>query len=257
MAFIYEELQLFLVIPKLIQATTLMATAVVIRKKSQYILNKIYFLAFFLWGIIAYLDSIMYVIAPNGAIFLAVANFTRDLGAVMLNVAWFSFLFASLIISRGKQEALKRKNLAIALAWYIIIVIGTIIFDNMSILNMATGEVIDPATLPPAAGISFKVTALVTPYSAMFISSTLILPMISIVIMARVLRNIKDPAERRRIQLFLTGIALLLAGALYFMIIVGLKLYTFEAYTFGYLLWTFAPIFTLFGVRRSLDETAK
>jgi hypothetical protein len=257
MAFIYEELQLFLVIPKLIEATTLTATAVVIRRKSQYILNKVYFLAFFLWGIIAYLDSIMYVIAPNGAIFLAVANFGRDLGAALLNGAWFSFLFASLIISRGKQEALKRKNLVIALVWYVIIVIGTIITDNMVILNTDSGEAIPPEQLPPAAGIPFKVTAIVTPASALFISSTLVLLIISIVLMARVLRNIKESAERRRIQLFLTGLALLLAGSLYFLIIVGLKLYTFEAYTIGYLLWTFAPIFTLFGVRRNPDEAAK
>ncbi len=257
MAFIYEELQLFLVVPKLIEAATLLATAVVIRRKSNYVLNKVYFLAFLSWGLAAILDSLMYLIAPNSELFFTIANFGRDLGAVLLNLAWFSFLFAVLIIVRGKQEALKRKTLAIAIVWYIIIVIGTIITDNISIVNRVTGEMILPPDLPPAAGIPFKVTAIVTPISALFISSTLILLGISIFLLPRVFRKIKDPSDRRRIQLFLTGLILLLAGSLYFMIIVGIRLYTFEAYTIGYLIWTFAPIFTLLGVRRSPESAAK
>ncbi len=253
----YEELQLFLVVPKAIEAATLLATAVVIRRKSNYTLNKVYFLAFFSWGLAAIMDAIMYLIAPNSALFLTIANFGRDVGAGLLNLAWFSFLFAVLIIVRGKQEALKRKTLAIAVAWYIIIVIGTIITDNLSIVNTNTGVVISPAELPPATGIPFKVTAIVTPISALFISSTLILLVISIILLTRVFRNMKSPSERRRIQLFLTGLFLLLGGSLYFLIIVGIRLYTFEAYTIGYLIWTFAPIFTLLGVRRSPDDAAK
>ncbi len=254
MAFIYEELQLFLVVPKLIEAVTLLATAVVIRRKSNYLLNKVYFLAFFSWGLAAILDSIMYVIAPNSELFLFIANFGRDLGAVLLNLAWFSFLFAVLIIVRGKQEIMKRKTLAIAVIWYVIIVIGTIITDNISIVNTGNGEVILPSDLPPAAYISFKVTAIVTPISALFISSTLVLLVISIILLTRVFRSMKAPSERRRIQLFLTGLFLLLGGSLYFFIIVAMRFYTFEAYTIGYLIWTFAPIFTLLGVRRSPDD---
>ncbi len=256
MAFVYEELQLYLVVPKLIEAATLLATAIIIRRKSNYVLNKVYFLAFCSWGFAAILDSIMYVVAPNGAFILALVNVGRDIGAVLLNLAWFSFLFAVLIIVRGKQEALKRKNLAIAVAWYIVIVIGTILTDNMSIVNTNTGNIIPPSELPPAAGIPFKVTAIVTPISALFISSTLVLLVISILLLTRVFRNIKNPTERPRIALFLTGLILLLAGSLYFLIIVGFRLYTLEAYSIGYIIWTFAPIFTLLGVRRSPADGA-
>ncbi len=248
MAFVYEELQLFLVIPKVIEGIISLITAIIMFRKSKYIVNRAFFVAFLAWSLLAFIDCVMYLIAANSEFDLSIANVLRDIGLALSNLTCFSLFFAVLVITRGKEEATSAKMIALLVSLFLVIFIITDIFDYMAVVNTDTGLEIPPATLPPLAGIHFKVTAPTNLGSGAGFLASLTIFIINIAILAKLLRKIQTGAEKRRILLFLVGLVLLFSGYVWFLIIVAGKIQTLANYWIGYIIWIAAPVFTLLGV---------
>jgi len=251
LAFVFEELQLFLVIPKVIEGIISLITAITVFRKSKYIVNRAFFLAFLAWSIVAFLDAIMYLIAANSEFDLFLANILRDIALALSNITCFALLFAVIVITKGKSEATSAKLFALIISLFLVIFIITDIGDYLAVVDTATRLEIPPASLPPALGVEFRVTAPTTPISATGFIASLTILIISICILANLLRKIQNPTEKRHIRLFLLGLVLLFAGYLWFFVIVAAKFQTLVTYCVGYVIWTFAPVFTLMGVSPS------
>ncbi len=245
MAFVYEELQLFLLIPKVIQGIISLITAVIVFRKSNYIVNRLFFVAFLIWGIVPFLDATMYLIAANSEADLFIANILRDIALALANLTCFTLLVAVLVIQRGKAEATSKKMIALLVSVFLVIFIYTDIFDRLAVFTLDNVEI--PATsLPPTLG-TFRVTAPGGLSAVGFIASLAIF-IINIGILTKLLRKIKNPEEKRHIRLFLVGLILLFSGYLWFFLIVAAKFQTLASYWFGYIIWTIAPVFSLLGV---------
>ncbi len=248
MAFVFEELQLFLIIPKAIQGTIALITAIIVLRKSKYLVNRAFFLAFLAWSLVAFIDCAMYLIAANSEFDLFIANILRDIALACSNITCFALLLAVLVITRGKEEATSQKMLALLISLYLVIFIFTDIFDSLAVVNTDGGAVIPAGTLPPSPGIIFKVTAQINASSAIGFIASLTIFIISIGFLAKILRKIKDPAQKRHILLFLVGLVLIFVGYLWFFIIVAAKFQSLATYWIGYIIWTLAPVFALMGV---------
>ncbi len=248
MAFVYEELQLFLIIPKAIQGTIALITAIIVLRKSKYIVNRAFFLAFLAWSLVAFIDCAMYLIAANSEFDLLTANILRDIALACSNITCFALLVAVLVITKGKAEATSKKMIALIISVYLVIFIFTDIFDSLAVVDTTTGVVIPAAYLPPNPGVIFKVTAQINAFSAVGFIASLTIFIISIGILTQLLRKIKDPAQKRHIRLFLVGLLLIFGGYLWFFIIVAAKFQTLATYWCGYIIWTLAPVFALMGV---------
>ncbi|OLS14420.1 MAG: hypothetical protein RBG13Loki_1976 [Promethearchaeota archaeon CR_4] len=248
MVFVYEELQLFLVIPKVLEGIISLITAIIVFRKSKYIVNRAFFLAFLAWSIGAFLDGTMYLIAANSEFDLFVANILRDFAMALSNVTCFALFFAVLVITRGKSEVVSTKMIALIISLFLVIVVVTDIGDYLAVVNTTTGAVIPAVDLPPGSTIAFRVTAPANIISATGFIASLTIFIISVGILGNLLRKIRDPSERRRIGLFLIGLVLLVVGYAWFFIIVTIKFQNLATYWIGYLVWTAAPIFTLKGV---------
>ncbi len=248
MAFVYEELQLILIIPKAIQGTIALITAIIVLRKSKYIVNRAFFLAFLAWGLLAFIDSAMYIIAANSEFDLFIANILRDFALAFSNITCFALLFAVLVIYRGKAEVTTPKMITLIISLFLVIFIFTDYYDSLAVINMETGAVIPAATLPPSPGVVFKVTAQINAFSSIGFIASLSIFIISIGILAQLLRKIKDPAKKRHILLFLVGLVLIFVGYVWFFVIVAAKFQTLATYWIGYIIWTLAPVFALMGV---------
>jgi hypothetical protein len=246
MAFVYEELQLFLVIPKVIQGIISLITAIVVFRKSKYIVNRAFFLAFLMWGIVPFLDATMYLIAANSEADLFIANILRDVALALANFTCFTLLFAVLVINRGTAEATSKKMIALIVSLFLVIFIFTDIFDRLAVFTLDNVE-IPAASLPLAPG-TFRVTAPSSVYTAIGYIASLTIFIINIAILVKLLRKIKNPVEKRHIRLFLAGLILLVGGYMWFFLIVAAKFQTLASYWFGYIIWTLAPVFSLMGV---------
>ena len=91
---IFDELQLALVVPKLIQCLCWIILGILILRKSNYILNRVFFFAFLGGALFAACDAFIYAVAPNGQDWLTLANIVRDISIIGFMITNFSLYYA-------------------------------------------------------------------------------------------------------------------------------------------------------------------
>ncbi|MHA1311740.1 MAG: hypothetical protein ACTSQO_12580 [Candidatus Helarchaeota archaeon] len=243
---------LYMITFKVIEVFVYLFCAITIyRKKRGYILNRTYFIALSGWVVYILLDAILfpvghiepfsfgYISVNSGlATIPMIANILRDIAVAAGGVLAFGFLYASIIIRFGEARAKEKRTLLIMLGGYFLLVIPTIIFDQIiKEINL------NPVTVHTQFNIP----------SAIMILAQIIVYFIGVYELFVIYRKISDKNEKRRILFFILGVIIIAIGVLFFVIIglVNLEGSAFITGPIGHIIWILAPIFILIGIKRT------
>lgn len=240
----FDSLQLALIIPKTLQFICWVILAILILRKSNYILNKVYFAVFMGGALFAICDAIIYVVAPNGDEWLQIANIGRDISIIGFMVMSIGNYFAAIIIKKSNASISKNEKIILIII-FIVLCILTIIFDRIAIFDLNTNEEIQ--NLPPTI-TEFKVTAAITPIVIVLYLTSLSFFFLSILILFQVYRGVTNPLDKKRIRNFILGVVIALFSFLYFLVLTSLKLRILYLYWIGYIVAMFSPILILIGL---------
>ncbi|TFF88999.1 MAG: hypothetical protein EU549_02010 [Promethearchaeota archaeon] len=243
------NLDLIMGIPRIIEFIVYFICAIVIYKKRDYYLNKIYALSLFGWCIyvicdllifpIGHIEPIAFPIADSpGFFYPLIANILREFQVAGALIIAFGYPYASIIIRYGAARAKKRKN--------ILIFIGAAI--PIAIITMLNDSIRKNIYVSPQL-----VSTHYTPLGILIFAVQLILYFFAIYQHLKVYRGIeKDKPRRRKILYFILGSLFIAAGVLYF-IIIG-KLISGQEYQIitgpiGHTIWIFSPICIYYGLK--------
>jgi hypothetical protein len=245
MADLFQDL--YMITFKVIEIIVYLYCAITIyRKDKKYILNKTYFIALLGWVIYILFDAILFPIGHietlswgtvDGATVPLFANIFRDIAVAGGGVLAFGFLYASIIIRYGEATAKQRKTLALIFGGFFLFAIPTIIFDR--IIKGLVDGVIKVRT-------EFSIASVIT------IFAQIIIYFIAIYQLFAIYRRINESQEKRRVLFFILGCLFIALGVLFF-VIVSLVASGFAFITgpVGHAIWIIAPIFILFGIRKT------
>ncbi|MHA1521126.1 MAG: hypothetical protein ACTSRK_13160 [Promethearchaeota archaeon] len=240
----FDSLQLALVFPKMLQFLVWVTLAILIIRKSKYILNKIFFAVFMGGALFALCDAVIYVVAPNSNEWLYWANIGRDISIIGFIVMSVGFYFAALLIKKSYKTITKTYMTILGL-FSIILCILLMIFDRIAIFDLISNEEI--VNLPPTIS-EFKVTAALTPTVIILYVIALSFLILSLIILFQVYRGFKHSLERKRIRFFIMGVFIDFFSFLYFLALTSLKLRLLYLYWFGYILAICSPVLILIGL---------
>ncbi|MHA1680842.1 MAG: hypothetical protein ACTSUE_07530 [Promethearchaeota archaeon] len=246
--------------------------SVKIKKKSKYILNYLFFLAFLGWGIFIGTDGVLFVIAPINEALYIIANLLRDLGIVLLGLTPISLIIGAYVIKEGEEIAIRRKmkRLIGSFVLNLTIIIGIIITDTIYIFD-GTFSIISPDSLPPLGGFSVNFDMR---WMLIGINSTNFLGFISNMfyltyiiwygygaLQMLFIARISSGNKKKRARLFMVGIILIPIGIAYFAFIplllfwAGLSSITWIFMIFGQIIWGLSPVIVFSGFTVKEDET--
>lgn len=241
--------ELMLNIPKIVQLLVYVVLAIVIYRRSDYILNRILALAFAGWAVYICMDAIFFSIgaivnpvglttAATGAGPLFVINIMRDVAVVAASCYGFLMLGASLVVRYGEKKLQESKP------QILVIVIVAVLFI---VPNVALDWII--YNQAPLVGVNTDIGI-----GAIFIVLIIIVYLIGLVFFIQTYRE-SPPERKRKILYLIIGLIMVPLGLIYWVVMSFLPFTTLDpvylAYqTFGHLvLWTPAPIFMYLGIR--------
>lgn len=236
-----------LMIPfKVIEIIVYLVCALMIyRKDKKYILNKTYFVSLLGWVVYILFDAILFPVGHYETTYIGTtaeayiplfANIFRDIAVAGGGVLAFGFLYASIIIRYGEATAKQRKTFLLVFGGYFLFAIPTIIFDRI------IKEMKDPVKVHTEFGIASIITIL----------AQIVIYLIAIIQLITIYRRINEPQEKRRVLFFILGCLFIAIGVIFFVIVGAVASgYAFITGPMGHIIWILAPIFILFGIRKS------
>jgi hypothetical protein len=146
--------RLIVVLAKIGDCTLSALIAIIIKRRSKYILNTLFSFALIGWAIYIGTDTILYQIAPISLLFFNIANMLRDIGMIGISIVPLCYIFAAFLIRDGEEITFhqKRKRLVLAFVVNFAIIMGVIMNDSVVVYQKnadGTKTLIDPSMLPP------------------------------------------------------------------------------------------------------------
>jgi len=239
-------------IPRSAELIVYLTCAIIIYRKQDYYLNKVYSISLMGWAIYVICDMFLFPIGHiepwsfgeievNGVMMSLpmITNILRDIQIIGGSIMSFGYLYASFIIRYGEVKSKEKK---IILNFIIPLIILAVIVDLYdSILR-------DTSTYPDLVKTHYN-----------FINIIFIIVEISLYFFAiyqhfRVYKDIgKNKPEKRKILYFILGSAFVAAGVLYFVIIGRLipgQDYQLITGSIGHCIWIISPLFIYFGIKK-------
>jgi hypothetical protein len=266
MSFVFEPLKMTLLFIKIPNALFSLAIAFKIKSLSKYILNYLFYLAFICWSVYISMDSVLYIIAPNGEFAFILANMMRDLGAFMLAFTPLCFIQAGFIIKEGEEIALhvKKKRVVYTFLVSFIIALVMVLTDTIVVRDQTKPgkPIIDPSLLPPPPDtfrVTFDSITLQGQVSSFFILVFVAWYVASVLLMF-VQQSRESGLKKNRSRFVMLGMLMIPAGICYFVLLP----YTFPASQtpdfqpwinfIGHVIWAMSPVLVYLGMRLKVPE---
>jgi len=227
--------------------------AIIIKKKSKYILNTLFFISLLGWATYIGTDAILYQIAPISLVFYNIANLLRDIGMVGISLVPLGYILAAFLIKDGEEITFQQKKKRILLAFIVdfAIIIGVIVNDSVLVYVKGTKITIDPRTLPPTVpySVNFDSVTLNGQIAFIFYLSYVAWYLAAIYLIFSVQKGKSGP-EKRRASFIMAGMLMIPAGILYYVIFgprIPLVIYTiFDL--LGHVIWILSPVLIFLGL---------
>ena len=249
-----EPTKLITLFIKIPCALIAMVIAFRIKKLSNYILNKLFFYAYFAWGITIGLDALLFVIAPIDPILFQIANILRDIDLLVYCITPFMLHLSSYVINDGEEIGLmaNKKRLIIPLILYAVIATGVILNDRIVVENINTGATIDPSMLPvDFFMVPFKVKFNQNLFAYVFYICFVLWFFYAVSGMFSFQKQLSGMKKTRARQIMWGALCIPL-GILYFIFVAFFKVSTeinIILMIIGQLIYLSAPILTFLGMR--------
>ncbi len=261
MSFVYEPLKMVMLFIKIPNALFSLALAFKIKSLSKYVLNYLFYIAFVCWSVYISLDGLLFIIAPNSASTLVLANMMRDLVVFMLAFIPLCFIQASFIIKEGEEIALNVKKTRVVSTFIVSFAIAIVMALTDTIIvvtNTKPPVVIDPQMLPPTGSFTVKFDN-ITPLGVL--SSYFILAFVAWYICSVLLMTVQQAREsgrkRTRSRFIMFGFLMIPVGICYFILtaylVIGSDLRTWVNLG-GQLIWAMSPVLVYLGMRLKIPS---
>ncbi|MHA1696126.1 MAG: hypothetical protein ACTSXT_15135 [Candidatus Helarchaeota archaeon] len=246
-------IDMFMGIPRGFEIGIYLICSIIIYKKQNYFLNKIYSVSLIGWTVYALCDLLIFPIGHiepwslgeisiHGEMMTVplIANILRDIQIFGAAIMAFGYLYASIIIRYGASKAKEKK--------YIITII--LLIASITLVMDAFDTIIkDTSVIPDVVKTNY------TMMSFIFILIELTLYFFAIYEHARVYKDInKDKIDKRKILYFIFGSATTAIGVLYF-VIIGILIsgqeYQLITGPIGHMIWIMSPLFIYWGFKNS------
>ena len=243
--------ELMLNVPKVIQLVTYIVIAIIIFRRSDYILNRTLTVAFLGWIVYIGMDITFFTIGalvnPVGLVTAAMApiplliiNLLRDIAMIGGPIFGFGMLFAALFVRYGEKKVKDSKSIVIA-----IFVIAVVFI----ILNVALDSIVyNPA---PLVGVNTDIGI-----GAIVIILMILIYLVGLGFFISTYFE-SSPEGKRKILYFIIGLLIVPAIMIYWVVmsfvpdtLIQNDVFYLTYQTVGHLLWTTAPIFIYLGIRQ-------
>jgi hypothetical protein len=228
-------------IAKIINVTLFILLAfAILRQKKDYIINKMYFVAFLCWALYIGMDAILFIFIPVSQTWYFIGNRLRDIGIV--GVLSFAFLvYKSFEIIKDGEDSLNKRRLYIEIGLFVVIAGLLVWVDRVDVFLFSDQSVlIDPADLPPP-DTDFVVKPVVPWYTMILSAIPLILFVYTVTRLFILVKGVERKKLRNKMLLLTIGITLIPIGMVYF-IIMSPIVYAWWSTAIGYTVWTIAPV---------------
>ncbi|MHA1723503.1 MAG: hypothetical protein ACTSXH_01485 [Promethearchaeota archaeon] len=239
----YDPVEFWLYIPKFIEIFCFFFTGIIIYKKKDYIVNKLFGSAMWSWNIYTISDLIIWTHGADSILMLQIVNIVRDIQIFAAITFAYLIYIATQIIEHSVKAINRKKIIIIGAIFY---VLGILMITNESIyIRDVEGNVLSPSEWETAS-IVIVATDIYLFFGALMLFPT-ILYILSIISLNRVKKRSNDQALKARMNRLIIGIALVPIGIIYFAIILGLGIVTDTIiwFTLGRLVWILGSIFIL------------
>jgi hypothetical protein len=250
--------RLIVVLAKIGDCTLSALIAIIIKRRSKYILNTLFSFALIGWAIYIGTDTILYQIAPISLLFFNIANMLRDIGMIGISIVPLCYIFAAFLIRDGEEITFhqKRKRLVLAFVVNFAIIMGVIMNDSIMVYQKnadGTKTLIDPATLPPTVpySVNFDSVSLWGRIAFIFYLSYVAWYVAAIYLMFIVQKR-ESGVEKQRAIYIMIGILMIPSGIVYYVLLGTFKVPP-DIYAIldilGHIIWMLSPIMIYLSLR--------
>ena len=243
--------ELMLNVPKVIQLMIYIVVAIIIFRRSDYILNRTLTVAFIGWMVYIGMDIIFFtygalvnpfglVTAASAPIPLLIINVLRDIAMIGGPIFGFGMLFAALFVRYGEKKVKDSK------AQVIIIFIVAVI---CIILNVVLDSIVYNAA--PLVGVNTDIGV-----GAIVIVLMIIIYLIGLGYFISTYFE-SSPEGKRKILFFIVGLLIIPAVMIFWVVmsfvpdvLIQMDAFYLTYQSIGHLLWATAPIFIYLGIRQ-------
>ncbi len=240
---IYDPVEYWLYIPKFVEIFCFFLTGVIIYRKKDYIVNKLFGFAMWSWNIYTISDLIIWTHGADSVLMFNVVNVVRDIQILAAMTFAFLIYFASQVIEYSLKAVNKKKILGIGIVFYALSVL--MILNESIYIRDVQGNVLAPSEWESASMV-IVATDLNLFFGALMLFPT-ILYVLSIISLNRVKKRTDDIALKKRMNRLIIGISLLPIGLIYFALILGIGIVTNTViwFTLGRFIWIMGSLFIL------------
>jgi uncharacterized membrane protein YidH (DUF202 family) len=245
------KIDMIMSIPRVVELVVYLTCAIIIYRKRNYYLNKVYAFSLIGWSLYVVCDILIFpighfepyiIIASSepGITYPLIANILRDLQVLGGLLTAFGYIYASIVIRYGVLKAKEKKTIGI-------LVIGAVIFSLIGMLN--DGIIKDVNEMPQVIQTDYK------PLGILIFFVEIILFFIAVYEHIRAYREIdRGKPEKRGILFFIYGSILIAAGVIYFIIIGQIipgRTYQIITGPIGHAIWILSPVCIYYGFKKS------
>ncbi|TFF85319.1 MAG: hypothetical protein EU551_04315 [Promethearchaeota archaeon] len=245
------NIDMIMSIPRAIELVVYLTCAIIIYRKRDYYLNKVYAFSLIGWSLYVICDILIfpighfepYIIMASGEpgiTYPLIANILRDFQVLGGLLTAFGYIYASIVIRYGVLKAKEKKTMGI-------LIIAAVIFSLIGMLN--DGIIRNVNETPQVVQTDYKPLGI----AIFFVEITLFF--IAVYEHIRAYREIDiSKPEKRRIMYFIFGSVLIAAGVIYFIIIgqvVPGRDYQIITGPIGHAIWILSPLCILYGFRKA------
>ena len=257
LAIIYNQLELYTLIPRLIEIFFFIIVGLKILRQKKYILNRVYFIAFMCWAGYITIDIFVWTLAVQNIESYQIANSIRDIQLTLALSFSYLIYLATNIIKRGSKvlTSFFKKRITIELIALFFIMYFANKWEDLIVID-STNIFIEPFNLPPTG--EFNVIISQNPGAIFGSFGIFTLIFASIINIIFIIKN-GELEEQYKIKMYYLafGITLVPIGMIYFVIIniyVAINIFTC---IIGHLIWTLAPLFIYISKRDIKENQGK
>lgn len=240
---IYDPVEYWLYIPKLIEIFCFFVTGVIIYRKKDYVVNKLFGYTMWSWNIYTISDLIIWTHGADSILMLKVVNAIRDIQIFAAITVAFLIYFAAQVIEHSLKAINKKKIIIIGIIFY---ALGLLMILNESIyIRDLEGNVLSPTEWESSPMV------IVATDMNLFFGALMLFPaflyIMSIISLNRIRKRMDNVSLKKRTNRLIIGVSLLPIGLIYFAIILGLGIVmnTIIWFTIGRFIWILCSIFIL------------
>ncbi len=212
---IYDKYRAWLIPIKLIVAISFLVYGKKVRKKSDYVVNRLFFYGFLSFALYLILDSAFLILTPASQLWYNIANIVWVLSLLGLFLYTFFTYMAGRIINQG--EHILRRKVEVLFLLGLFIIAGTLmgVYSEISVIN-SSGDVINSSNLPPTG--NFRVIEKFSLLSTILALIPFGFNFWTLIFLNGVRKKAKDEHTKKRMELLLWGLFMIPLGLLYFLL---------------------------------------